>query len=55
MTATTPAGIRQAIAAAETRRQVVRQFLRERYNGVIPVTDEMIQAVMDELPEALED
>jgi len=39
---------------SDNERQAIRDLLDRRYNGVIPVTDEMVQAVMDELPEALE-
>lgn len=34
----------------DSRRDIIRDFLRDRYHGVIPVTEEMVQAVMDELP-----
>ena len=32
------------------RLDIIRQFLHDRYHGVIPVTGEMVQAVMGELP-----
>lgn len=33
----------------DDRRETIRQFLDRRYHGVIPVTDEMIDAVLDGL------
>jgi hypothetical protein len=32
-------------------RDIIRQFLNERYHGAIPVTDEMIDAVLEGLKE----
>jgi hypothetical protein len=37
--------------AQDPRYASVRAMLHKRYNGVIPVTDEMVQAVLDALDE----
>jgi hypothetical protein len=37
--------------AQDPRYASVRAMLQKRYNGVIPVTDEMVQAVLDALDE----
>lgn len=37
--------------AQDSRYEAVRGMLHKRYNGVIPVTDEMVQAVLDALDE----
>jgi hypothetical protein len=34
-----------------TRYEAVRTFLHNRYNGVIPVTDAMVRAVLDAIDE----
>jgi hypothetical protein len=49
---TSPLATGQATSATgDPRREQLRAFLERRYNGVIPVTDEMVQAVLDGLDE----
>jgi hypothetical protein len=38
-------------AAQDPRYASVRAMLHKRYHGVIPVTDQMVQAVLDALDE----
>lgn len=38
-------------ADRDPRYETVRAMLHDRYNGVIPITDEMVQAVLDALDE----
>ena len=38
-------------ADRDPRYEAVRDMLHNRYNGVIPVTDEMVKAVLDALDE----
>ena len=37
--------------AQDSRYETIRAMLHKRYNGVIPVTDEMVKAVLDALDE----
>lgn len=41
----------KASAPQNSRYETIRAMLHNRYNGVIPVTDEMVQAVLDVLDE----
>jgi NADP-dependent 3-hydroxy acid dehydrogenase YdfG len=45
------AGAAAQVVAEAARREAIRKMLDERYHGVIPVTDEMIDAVLDGLDE----
>lgn len=41
----------KASAPQDSRYETIRAMLHDRYHGVIPVTDEMVQAVLDALDE----